>query len=138
MHERMLRVLGGTLVAVVLALGSAGLYAEELAKSVKVESHRRSLSEVEATSTQRILSPATQSVPPGMTNLRELPTGTKFTNLRTGGSDLDGAVAGAVTSKLVYSNALGRVIIPLPQGFTVADDVAFERDVLCKSEPFAV
>ncbi len=109
----MLRVLGGTLVAVTLALNSAGVSAQDEITSVNTGTD--SLTVVRDNAAVRSVA---SIVPPGMSNLRELPAGTKTHHLSKGGS-----VAG-LTETLIYSNTRGRVIIPLEPGFLVADDIA--------------
>gem|GEM_PF-5788648 len=123
MHERMLRILGGTLIAVTVALGSTSLYAEETVTPVKTATGRQGVSRTQSTPINSIAAPAVPVVPPGMSNLRELPKETKFSHVVVGGRSSGGTTAGT-TEKLIYSNTQGRVIVPIPPFFVVGDDIA--------------
>ncbi len=113
----MLRVLGGTLVAVTFALGSVSLNAQEI---VSVD---RSTDTSTLVGDTGFVRSASIVVPPGMSNLRELPAGTKTRRMAKGDAAIGGSISG-VTETLIYSNTRGRVIIPYPPFFNVADDIA--------------
>ncbi len=66
------------------------------------------------------LSPSTDVAP---LTYRELPAGTVLNRVVVGGDDKSGVVSG-VAEMVIYSNTLGREIIPWPGGFLVADDIA--------------